>query len=122
MPHKIALVVYSSLDGDGKSANFRALNTAEELLTAGDDVALVYDGSGTKALGAMLDRDHDFHKWFVRAEPALRHASGGACKLCAKAYKTLDAIEEAGVELLDGFKGHASLRELLNEGRQIITF
>ena len=44
--NKIAVVIYSNLDGAGKSAVYRALMFAEELIRAGEDVTIVFDGAG----------------------------------------------------------------------------
>jgi hypothetical protein len=74
--NRIAVVIYSKLEGAGKSAVYRAMMFVDELRRGGDDVALVFDGAGTTALAEMLGDD----------------------------------------------RGHASLRALLLEGRQIITF
>lgn len=116
--NKIAVVIYASLEGSGKSAVYRSLMFVEELLRHGDDVALVFDGSGTASLAAILDPAHSFHHVWTKAAPALR----GACSYCAKSYGVLDTLTEAGIPLLTDDRGHASLRNLLAEGRQIITF
>ena len=118
--HKVAIVIYSSLKGDGMSANFRAFNFAEELMQAGDDVVVVFDGSGTKALADVLamEATQTFRRGWDKAADSL----GGVCEACSKAYKVHDVLEAAGVPMLDGHRGHIALRQFLNEGRQIITF
>lgn len=115
--HRIAIVVWSSLDGAGHSAVYRALMFADELRRAGDAVAIVFDGAGSTALAAMLDPAHDLHRVWGRVAPALR----GVCRHCAKACGALDALQAAGVPLLADDRGHASLRALLGEGLQIVT-
>ncbi len=114
----VAVVIYSNLEGAGKSAVYRALMFVDELQRAGDDVALVFDGAGTTALAAMLDPGHDLHRVMSKALPALR----GACRYCAKSYGVLEPLEAAPVPMLGDDRGHASLRALLLEGRQVITF
>ncbi len=116
--NKIALVIYSKLDGAGKSAVYRAMMFADELLRAGDDVAIVFDGAGSTALAEMIKPDNDLHRVWTKAAPALR----GVCSYCAKAYGVKDALDAAGIPMLTDDKGHASLRALLAEGRQIVTF
>lgn len=116
--NRIAVVIYSKLEGAGKSAVYRALMFVDELRRAGDDVALVFDGAGTTALAEMQVPGHDLHHTWQKAAPALR----GACRYCAKSYGVLDALEAAQVPMLGDDRGHASLRNLLLEGRQIITF
>jgi hypothetical protein len=46
----------------------------------------------------------------------------GVCDFCAKYYKVIDLVEGDGLPLLVDDRGHASLRALLVEGRQIITY
>jgi hypothetical protein len=116
--NKVAVVIYSKLEGAGNSAVYRALMFVDELLRAGDDVSLTFDGAGTAALAHIIDPAHGFHRVWAKAAPALR----GACSYCAKSYEVIDALTEARIPLLTDDKGHASLRALLNEGRQIITF
>ncbi len=116
--HRIAVVIYSKLEGAGQSAVYRALMFVDELRRAGDDVALVFDGAGTTALAAMLMPGHDLHTTWRKAAPALR----GACRYCARSYGVLEALEAAQVPMLGEDRGHASLRQMLVEGREIVTF
>jgi hypothetical protein len=114
----VAIVIYSTLEHAGRSAIYRGLMFADELRRAGDDVAVVFDGAGTTALAELLDPAHELHAVWRRAAPALR----GACRYCAQSYGVLDALQAAGVPMLGDDRGHASLRALLLEGRQIVTF
>lgn len=116
--NRIAVVIYSRLEGAGRSAVYRAMMFVDELLRAGDDVTLVFDGAGTTALAEMLSPASDLHHTWSKAAPALR----GACRYCAKSYDVLEALQAAQVPMLADDRGHASLRNLLLEGRQIITF
>jgi hypothetical protein len=116
-PHKVALVFYSLLEGPGNSATYRNLMFAQELMRHEDDVSLVFDGAGAQALAEMAQPEHRFHGLLMSVRPRLR----GACHFCAKSYGVLDALQAAGLPLLGDDRGHASLRELLNEGRQIIN-
>jgi hypothetical protein len=116
--HKVALVIYSNVTTEAQSRAYRAFGFAAELLAAGDDVTLVFDGGGSATLAAVLDPGHDLHRAWTRAAPALR----GVCSYCARAYGVHDALVAAGIPLLADDRGHASLRVLLDEGRQIVTF
>jgi sulfur relay (sulfurtransferase) complex TusBCD TusD component (DsrE family) len=115
--HKIALVIYGKLEGSDNSAIYRALMFAQELRRAGDDVSIVFDGAGSVAASELVQPGHQFNTLFHEVRPQVR----GVCRHCAKAYGVLAAIEAAGLPLLGDDRGHASLRALLEEGRQIIT-
>ncbi len=115
--HKIALVIYSPLEGSGHSAVYRQMMFAQELVRAGDDVCLVFDGAGSVAAAALVEPGHPMHVLFASVRPQVR----GVCRHCAKSYGVLAVLEAAGLPLLGDDRGHASLRALLEEGRQIIT-
>jgi len=115
---KVALVFYSKLEGAGKSATYRGLMFAEELIRNGDDVTIIFDGAGSDALAKLIDPACDLHGVWLKAAPALR----GVCEYCSKAYGVNDVLTAAKVPMMVDDKGHASLRNLLAEGRQIITF
>jgi hypothetical protein len=117
VPNRVALVVYSELEGSGRSAIFRSLMFAQELELYGDDVCVVFDGAGTTAAAAMLDDKHPFHSAFI----SVRHRFSGVCASCAESYGVRDVLEKAGLQMLIDDRGHASLRRLLIEGRQIVS-
>lgn len=116
--HRVALLLHSPLEPGGLSTYYRALMGAQELRDAGDDVVIVADGSGTAALAALLESTHRLSPLATDVRPLLR----GACEYCARAYGVHAALHEAGVPMLGEHRGHASLRRLLDEGRQILTF
>jgi hypothetical protein len=115
--HKVALVIYSKLEGAGNSAIYRSLMFAQELQRAGDDVSIVFDGAGSLAAAELSQPGHKMHSLFMDVRSLVR----GVCRYCAKSYGVLDAVETTGLPLLGDDRGHASLRALLQEGRQIIT-
>lgn len=115
--HKIAIVVYSTLEGAGKSAIYRGMMFAQELHRAGDDVVLVFDGAGSTAAAELSAPGHALHPLYLDVRDRIQ----GVCRYCAKSYGVLDVVSAAGLRLLGDDRGHASLRALLEEGRQIIT-
>ena len=46
-PHRIAVVIYSNVTTEALSRAYRALGFVAELIAAGDDVTLVFDGGGS---------------------------------------------------------------------------
>ena len=116
--HKLAIVICSRLEGAGQSAVYRALMFVQELQRAGDDVAVVFEGAGSTAAAELSLPSHRFHAIFADVRRSVR----GVCRFCAGAYGVLGEIEAAGLPLLAEDRGHASLRSLLDEGRQIVTF
>jgi hypothetical protein len=115
---KVAVVIYSNITVEPASRAYRAFGFVAELLAHGDDVVVVFDGGGSATLAAVLEPGHKLHRPWQRAAAALR----GVCSHCARGYGVADALTAAGVPMLTEDHGHASLRDLLLEGRQIITF
>jgi len=116
---KAAIVVLAdteTLESLGRVVN--ALMTAQEFKEAGDDVQLIFDGAGSKWLGKLSDPKHDYHDLYQQVQDKV----GAVCSYCANAFGVTDQVRESGAPLTDEYKGHPSLRRLVSEGYQIITF
>lgn len=115
---KIAVMLLADTDTHeamGRMAN--ALTLANEGKEAGDDVRLVLDGAGTKWAAELANEEHKYHRLFedVRED-------AGACLYCSRAYGVKDAVEASGIEMLDEYKGHPSLRHLISNGYEVVSF
>ena len=115
---KVALVIFSTLEGAGNAAVYRALGTAKEFKDAGDDVKIVFDGSGVETAAAISQKDNGLNASYE----AVKDTVLGACGFCVKAHKVSEQIEAANIPLLTENHGHASLRNLVVDGYQVITF
>ena len=113
----VAVVVLSDV-ADDLARVYRALGTAKEFVDAGDDVTIVFDGSGVDTLAALSAEDHQLHGLLE----SLRGHVLGACSFCAKAHGVKDAVEAGNWKLLTDNHGHASIRDLVVDGRSIITY
>mgnify|MGYP006294130105 CR=1 FL=1 len=94
------------------------LETATEFAeTEGDEVELIFDGAGTQWIPELEDPESDHHDLYqtVREDAA-------ACEFCAGAFGVGDAVADAGVVTLDDHDGHPSVRSLVDDGYEIITF
>lgn len=114
---KIAVVIYESIS-TGNARPYRALKTALEFKEAGDDVVVLFDGSGVDVLAAISDSGHAMHPLVE----ALHDNILGACSFCAKAHKVADPIVSAGWPLLTENNGEASIRALVADGRTVLNF
>lgn len=99
----------------GRMAN--ALTVAQEGKEAGDDIRLLLDGAGTKWAPELASEEHKYHRLFEDLRDDV-----GACVYCARAYGVKDEVEAAGVELVDEYKGHPSVRQLIADGYEVVTF
>jgi hypothetical protein len=114
---RVAVVIYQDSTKDLARA-YRGLMTAVEFIEAGDEVTVVYDGSGVDTLAAASAPAHQLHRMVEKLRPVTK----GACGFCASAHGVKDAIEAAGWPLLGDYKGHASIRALVGEGYQVLSF
>ncbi|MEX2589195.1 MAG: hypothetical protein WD334_03260, partial [Chitinophagales bacterium] len=67
--------------------------------------------------GKLADEDHPIHPIFKKVKPNIL----GACAFCSKAFKAEEDVKKSGVSFLEDYKGHPSVRNLVNDGYQIIT-
>jgi hypothetical protein len=95
-----------------------ALQIAREFDENGDDATIVFDGAGTQWVPTLSDESHKYHALYEQTENLI----AGACSYCAGAYGVKEAIEETDVDLLDEFDGHPSVRKLISNGYQVLTF
>jgi hypothetical protein len=116
---KAAIVLLAGTDSHadmGRASN--ALMTVREFAEAGDECTLVFDGAGTQWAAEMLKADNALHGAFEQ----VRDHIAGACHFCAGAFGVRDELEQQGFPLLRDHKGHPSLRSLVAEGYEVITF
>ena len=116
---KAALIVFADIDGHGDLARaVNALETAKEFQEAGDDVSVIFDGAGTRWVGEFSKPEHRAHRLYE----AVSGTIAGACGYCAEAFGVKDEVTRAGVALLEEHDRHPSLRRLVVEGYEVITF
>jgi hypothetical protein len=116
---KAAVVILAGTDGhDNLGRLVNGLETAREFAeTDGDDVELIFDGAGTQWIPELEDEDSDHHELYraVREDAA-------ACEFCSGAFGVEDAVADSGLVTLDEHGGHPSIRSLVADDREIITF
>ena len=116
---KAAVVLLAGTDTHadmGRAAN--ALSTVQEFAEAGDQTTLIFDGAGTLWAAELLKEDNRLHDAFEN----VRDRVAGACHYCAGAFGVRDQLEEQSFPLLRDHKGHPSLRALVADGYEVITF
>ena len=94
------------------------LTTAQEFKDAGDDVRIIFDGAATKWPGELADEGHKAHKLYQAVEDQI----SGACGYCARAFEAEQSVQDAHVDLLKEYHGHPSVRSLVADGYQVLTF
>jgi hypothetical protein len=92
--------------------------TAQEFDQAGDEVTIVFDSAGTRWIPELAKPEHKYHQRFMAPKPRV----AGACAYCAAAFGVRKEVEAAQVELLDEYEQHPSIRRLVADGYEVITF
>lgn len=114
-----AVVILAGTESHADSGRLvNGLETAREFAeTEGDEVELIFDGAGTQWIPELEDEDHDYHDLYQ----AVRD-DASACDFCAGAFGVSEAINDAGVVTLNDHDGHPSIRSLVDDDYEIITF
>jgi hypothetical protein len=115
---KIAIVVFAdtiTMESVGKLSN--AFVLANEAIENGDDLKFIFEGAGTKWIGELEKEDHMLHKMYL----GIKNHITGVCAYCAKAFGVKNEVEKSGLQLLDEYKNHPSLRNLFVEGYNVLT-
>jgi len=126
MANKAAIVVFSdpkSGDEEALGRLFNALASTYEYQQEGDEVTLLFQGTGTRWLGEVIKPEHPAHDLFQAVKDNVAGASCG----CADIFGAADDVAKSGFDLLKdtalpGTRGVSSLRNLANAGYQILTF
>jgi hypothetical protein len=116
---KAAVVILAGTDGHSNLGRLvNGLEAAKEFAdNPGDDLELIFDGAGTQWIPELEDEDSDYHDLYqaVKDEAA-------ACDYCSGAFGVSDAVADAGVVTIDDNDGHPSIRDLVDDDYEIITF
>jgi hypothetical protein len=102
---------------------FNALALASECKQKGDEVAVVFNGAGTRWPGELSKLAHPAHGLYNSVRDVVQGASCG----CADVFGAKASVEACGVPVvkdhaLAGTSGLLSLRRYVAEGWQTIVF
>lgn len=95
------------------------LNTLD-MKEKGKQVTIVFEGAAVKLVPELEKTDCPFHGLYIKAKEA--GLIDGACKACSSKLGVLDAVQAAGLPLLDDMSGHPSMAAYADKGYTIITF
>lgn len=92
-----------------------ALETAKELMEAGEDVQLLFEGAGTKWPAELRKKENAINWLYKSVESSVK----SVCSLCACDYSVKDQLKSSGIHLAET---HPSLVKLVSQGYQVLTF
>jgi hypothetical protein len=116
---KVAIFVLADTEShEGLGRVFNALEAVKELKEGGDDVRLIFDGAGTKWPGVLSNPEHKAHAIY----DAVRDRVAGACSFCAGAFGVSEQARACGTPLLTEYEGHPSVKKLIKDGYQLLSY
>lgn len=83
-----------------------------------NDMPFNYPYPGTQWVAQFAQPDHRLAGLYN----SIADKVTGVCSYCANAFQVKDEVKASGAKLLDEFEGLPSLRKLVSEGYQVITF
>jgi hypothetical protein len=119
MSNKIAIIVIADTNTDeGLGREVNALAAAGEYNKAGDQVRIVFTGTGTKWSTSLEKADHPAHGLYEAAKDLVE----GACGFCANAFSQTEAMKQYTIKLLADSGPFMSYRQYTDAGFQILIF
>ena len=123
---KTAIVIVSDPKSGSEEALGRVFNglaLASECREKGDEVALMFNGAGTRWPEELVKLSHPAHNLYE----AVRDVISGASCACAEVFGATDGVQSCGVPIvkdnpLVGTAGLLSLRRYLSEGWRVLIF
>jgi hypothetical protein len=123
---KTAIVILSDpKNGTEESAGraFNALSSAYDLKSKGEDVTILFQGTGTRWIGELTKSEHPFHNLFE----AVKDKVAGVSCACADVFGASDSVSEAGFSFLKdnavpGTSGLPSLHKFVREGYTVVNY
>jgi sulfur relay (sulfurtransferase) complex TusBCD TusD component (DsrE family) len=115
----VAIVIFSTTEtAESNSRVINAFMTAKEIIEAGGEVEVIFDGKGVESAVQLADPAHQMHRLYSQVQEHIT----GVCKFCSRSYGVLERAEELGIHLIDEWKQHPSLYKRIKAGVQILTF
>ena len=116
---KAAILVLADVESHGDLGRVvNAMIAAQEFKEAGDDVQLIFDGAGTQWPGVLSEGTHKSHQLY--ASVADRIPAPAATAPGHSARRTACTGRRCTCWTL--IRGHPSIRSLLADGYQVLTF
>ena len=123
---KTAIVIISDPNAGSQEAVGRAANAlayAYECKQAGDDVAIVFKGAGTRWPELLNKLTHPLHQMY---QAVREHVVGVSCT-CAERFGATEGAKASGVPIVGdvdvpGTNGVLGLRPYVTGGYSVLTF
>lgn len=116
---KIAIIILSdteTMESMGRVSN--AFMLAQEAIENGDNLKIIFEGAGARWINELENEKHKLHHLYKSVKQNIT----GVCLFCATAFGVKSKVLGADIPLISEYKEHPSLRQLLVDGYQVLTF
>lgn len=96
------------------------LLNALDMKERGMDARIIFEGESVTLVGQLEQEGTMFRPLYLKAKEA--GLIDGACKACSAKLKATEAVQAAGLPLLEGVQGHPAMGDYMARGYRIITF
>lgn len=86
----------------------------------GHEARIVMEGDSVTLVEQLEQEQTKFHGLYVKAKD--KGLVAGACKGCSAMLGATEAVNKAGLPLLDDVMGHPSMARWMDDGYTVITF
>lgn len=122
---KVAIFILSDAHAGEEALGrlFNGLATAYDFQQRGTEVAVYFQGTGTRWAGVVKQPDHPVHGLFTAVQDKVKGVSAG----CAVVFGATDDAVKNGFDLVTGNSvpgtaGLPSIGELMADGFTVLTF
>lgn len=123
---KAAIIILSDPKSGTEEALGRVFNglaAAYDFKNSGNEVTVLFQGTGTRWIGELQKDDHPAHGLFEAVKDQIAGVSCG----CADVFGGAEEAEKSGFDLIKdnavpGTSGLPSLNKLIAEGYTVLTF
>jgi hypothetical protein len=123
---KVAVMILSDPKQGSEEALGRLMNAlaaAYEVQNRGNEVMVLFQGTGTRWLHELVKKDHPAHQLFEEVKQTIAGASLG----CAEMFGAAQDVRRTGFDLISGnpvpgTSGIPSIHTLLCQGFTVLTF
>jgi len=123
---KVSIVIFSDPKTGSEEALGRVFNglaAAYDFKHAGDDVSVVFQGTGARWISELNKKDHPAHALFESVKDRVAGVSCG----CADVFGGSEDAQQSGFDLIKnnpipGTSGMSSFRKHVSEGSTVLTF
>jgi hypothetical protein len=96
------------------------LLNALDLNAKGFQAGIVLEGAATKLVPVLEDASHFLHPLYAQCRE--KSLIFGACRACSAKLGALEAVEAAGLPLLDDMNGHPGVAGYQQQGYSVLIF